>query len=173
MACAWHRQVRLASLAAAKHTPRKSKQRNDRKTKSKARRRGAVPANPLGGSAAAFSAAQCFLSLALFPFHVPLEFAFSVGYGSIVPRGRQRSQNRRLKHLYKDFESRVSKVSCSALFLVYKPFYTPLTQRFWLCPVDFRRPTENLLSSHRPMHLRLLPEKGKYKYSRKREKQRC
>ena len=32
MACAWHRQVRLASLAAAKHTPQKSKQRNDRKT---------------------------------------------------------------------------------------------------------------------------------------------
>lgn len=30
--------------AAAKHTPRKSKQRNDRKTKPKARRRGAVPA---------------------------------------------------------------------------------------------------------------------------------
>ncbi len=34
--------------AAAKHTPQKTKQRNDRKTKSKARRRGAVPANPLG-----------------------------------------------------------------------------------------------------------------------------
>ena len=48
MACAWHRQVRLAALAAAKHTPRKSKQSNDRKTKPKARRRGAVPANPLG-----------------------------------------------------------------------------------------------------------------------------
>ena len=34
--------------AAAKHTPRKSKQRNDWKTKTKARRSGAVPAEPLG-----------------------------------------------------------------------------------------------------------------------------
>ena len=49
--------------AAAKHTPRKSKQRNDRKTKPKARRRVAVPAEPLWGSAAAFSAAHSFLSL--------------------------------------------------------------------------------------------------------------
>ena len=48
VACAWHRQVRLAALAAAKHTQQKSKQGNDRKTKPKARRRGAVPANPLG-----------------------------------------------------------------------------------------------------------------------------
>ena len=61
MACAWHRQVRLAALAAAKHTPRKSKQSNGRKTKPKARRRGAVPAEPLWGSAAAFSAAHGFL----------------------------------------------------------------------------------------------------------------
>ena len=36
------------SGAAAKHTLRKSKQKNDRKTKPKARRRGAVPAEPLG-----------------------------------------------------------------------------------------------------------------------------
>ena len=74
------------------------------------------------GSAAAFSAAQCFLSLALFPFHVPLEFAFSVGYGSIVPRGRQRPQNRRLKHLYKRIESRVRIVSLLGSFAVYEAF---------------------------------------------------
>ena len=33
-------------------------------------------------------------------------FAFSVGYGCIVPRASQRPQNRRLKHLYKRIESR-------------------------------------------------------------------
>lgn len=38
------------------------------------------------------------------------------------------------------------------------------TQRFWLCPVDFRRPTEKTPYVYRPMHLRLLPEKGKYKF---------
>lgn len=38
------------------------------------------------------------------------------------------------------------------------------TQRFWLCPVDFRILTEKMLSFHRPMHLRLLPEKGKIKF---------
>ena len=36
----------------------------------------------------------------------------------------------------------------------------------FLCPVDFRRPTNKTLSFHRPMHLRLLPEKGKYKFKR-------
>ncbi len=100
VACAWHRQVRLASLAAAKHTPRKRQQeqhgkpgkhgsrkrfakqrffgkrrRNGAKRAGceskppksevygdeKARRRGAVPADPLWGSAAAFSAAHGFL----------------------------------------------------------------------------------------------------------------
>ena len=38
------------------------------------------------------------------------------------------------------------------------------TQRFWLCPVDFRRPTEKAPYFYRPMHLRLLPEKGEYKF---------
>ena len=38
------------------------------------------------------------------------------------------------------------------------------TQRFWLGPVDIRGPTETLLSFHRPMHLRPLPDKGKYKF---------
>ena len=49
-------------------------------------------------------------------------------------------------------------------FFAYKPFYAPTTQRFCLCPVDFRRPTEIMLHFYRPMHLRLLPEKGKYKF---------
>lgn len=38
------------------------------------------------------------------------------------------------------------------------------TQRFWLCPVDFRRLAIQSANIHRPMHLRLLPEKGKYKF---------
>ena len=49
--------------AAAKHTPRKSKQKNDRKTKPKARRRGAVPANPLGDRLPLFPPRNAFLSL--------------------------------------------------------------------------------------------------------------
>ena len=48
--------------------------RTIRKTKPKARRRGAVPANPLWGSAAAFSAAHGFLSL-VFTIHCTYEFA--------------------------------------------------------------------------------------------------
>ena len=36
-------------------------------------------------------------------------------------------------------------------------------QRFWLCPVDFRRLAIQNTDIPRPMHLRLLPEKGKYK----------
>ena len=31
-------------------------------------------------------------------------------------------------------------------------------------PVDFRIPTEKMLFFYRPMHLRLLPEKGKIKF---------
>ena len=50
------------------------------------------------------------------------------------------------------------------LFFAYKPFYAPITQRFCLCPVDFRKQSSKILSFHRPMHLRLLPEKGKYKF---------
>ena len=38
------------------------------------------------------------------------------------------------------------------------------TQRFWLCPVDFRRLAIQSTDFHRPIHLRLLPEKGKYKF---------
>ena len=40
------------------------------------------------------------------------------------------------------------------------------TQRFWLCPVDFRRPIKKMRFFHRPMLPRLLPEKGKYKIHR-------
>ena len=129
VACAWHRQVRLASLAAAKHTPRKGKtgklnQQGSRKRfamqrffgkrrrngakravcfgkppksevygDEKARRSGAVPADPLGDQLPLFPPRMAFYHWFL-PFIAPLEFAFSVGYGSIVPRGRQRPQNR-------------------------------------------------------------------------------
>ena len=49
-------------------------------------------------------------------------------------------------------------------FAVYEAFCAPTTQRFWLCPVDFRRLAIQNADIHRPMHLRLLPEKGKYKF---------
>ena len=49
-------------------------------------------------------------------------------------------------------------------FAVFKPFYSLVTQRFWLCPVDFRRLAIHSTALSRPMHLRLLPEKGKYKF---------
>ena len=54
---------------------------------------------------------------------------------------------------------------CSLLgsFLFTSPFYVPVTQRFWLCSVDFRRLAIQSTDIPRPMHLRLLPEKGKYK----------
>ena len=38
------------------------------------------------------------------------------------------------------------------------------TQRFWLCPVDFRRLAIQNTDFYRPMHRRLLPEKGKIKF---------
>ena len=46
-------------------------------------------------------------------------------------------------------------------FAVYEAF-PDLYATIFLCPVDFRRPIEKILSFYRPMHLRLLPEKGKY-----------
>ena len=49
-------------------------------------------------------------------------------------------------------------------FAVYEALCAPVKQQFWLYPVDFRRPIEKVLSFYRPMHLRLLPEKGKYKF---------
>ena len=51
----WRARAPSQAHAAKKTT------RTTRKTKPKARRSGAVPANPLWGSAAAFSAAHCFL----------------------------------------------------------------------------------------------------------------
>ena len=88
----------------------------------KARRRGAVPANPLGDRLPLFPPRTAFFHW----FHVRsmhlLNLSFSVGYGSIVPRGRQRPQNRRLKHLYKRIESRVRIVSLLGSFAVYEAF---------------------------------------------------
>ena len=49
-------------------------------------------------------------------------------------------------------------------FAVCEGIYAPVTQRFWLCPVDFRRPHFHRMDFYRPMHLRQLPEKGKYKF---------
>ena len=49
-------------------------------------------------------------------------------------------------------------------FAVYEAFCAPTTQRFCLCPVDFRRLDIYSTDTNRPMHLRLLPEKGKYKF---------
>ncbi len=49
-------------------------------------------------------------------------------------------------------------------FAVYEAVYAPIMQRFWLCPVDFRKLAIQSTNIHRPMRLRLLPEKGKYKF---------
>lgn len=56
------------------------------------------PLNRLG-SAAAFAAAPCFPTFVFCPFFPFRILLFSVGYGSIGSRGRQRPQNRRLKLL--------------------------------------------------------------------------
>mgnify|MGYP001864644131 CR=1 FL=1 len=45
-----------------------------------------------------------------------LNLPFRSGYGSIAPRASQRPQNRCLKHLYKEFESRVRIVFLARLF---------------------------------------------------------
>lgn len=77
VACAWHRQVRLAALAAAKHTPRKSKQEQHGKPN---RKRGGAEPPPLtrfGDRLPLFPPRMAFYSWFL-PFIVPLEFAFSV-----------------------------------------------------------------------------------------------
>ena len=97
MACAWHRQVRRADARRSQAHAAKKQQEQHRKPNRKARRRGAVPAGPLGDRLPLFPPRTAF-SLLVLPFRLPLEFAFSVGYGSIGLRGRQRSQNRRLKH---------------------------------------------------------------------------
>lgn len=52
----------------------------------------------------------------------PLNLPFRGGYGSIVPRGRQRPQNRCLKHLYKRVEIRIRLVSLLGSFAVYEAF---------------------------------------------------
>ena len=49
-------------------------------------------------------------------------------------------------------------------FAVYEAFYDLYATIFCLCPVDFRRLAIQSTDIHRPMHLRLLPEKGKYKF---------
>ena len=59
--------------------------------------------------------------------------------------------------------SRVRNFPCSALLPSMRHFRT-CTQRFCLCPVDFRRLDIYSTDTNRPMHLRLLPEKGKYKF---------
>ena len=48
-------------------------------------------------------------------------------------------------------------------FAVYGAFPN-LYATIFLCPVDFRRLAIKSTDFHRPMHLRLLPEKGKYKF---------
>ena len=121
MACARHRQVRLASLAAAKHTPRNGNKNN---AENQTERRGGAEPSPLnrfGDRLPLFPPRRAFFHWFL-PFIAPLEFAFSVGYGSIVPRASQRPQNRRLKHLYKRIESRVRIVSLLGSFAVYEAF---------------------------------------------------
>ena len=59
---------------------------------------GAVPAEPLG-IGCRFCRRALLSDIRLLSVFPLSNFAFSVGYGSIDPRGRQRSQNRRLKLL--------------------------------------------------------------------------
>lgn len=101
----------------AKHTPRKRRQEQHGKPN---RKRGGAEPSPLTrlGIGCRFFR-RAWLSLYWFsPFTAPLAFAFSVGYGSIVPRGSQRPQNRRLKHPYKDFQGRVRRLSLLGSFAV-------------------------------------------------------
>ena len=83
-------------------------------------------------------------------FSSPSEFAFSVGYGSIVPRGRQRPQNRRLKHQYKQIESRVRIISLLGSFAVHEAFLDSYATILSF-PVDFRRLVIQGTDFHRPM----------------------
>ena len=59
---------------------------------------GAVPAEPLG-IGCRFSRRAMLSDIRLLSVFPLSNFAFSVGYGSIGPRGCQRPQNRRLKLL--------------------------------------------------------------------------
>ena len=88
---------KCGSLRAPQPSIRHAKDNTENQTE----RRGGAEPSPLNrsGDGCRFFR-RAMLSYHWFlPFIVPLEFAFSVGYGSIVPRGRQRPQNRRLKHL--------------------------------------------------------------------------
>ena len=80
---AWQLGVSLSMTSAARcarrsqaHATEKQTE-NDRKTKPKARRRGAVPAEPLGDRLPLFPPRMAFFHWFL-PFIAPLEFAFSV-----------------------------------------------------------------------------------------------
>ena len=94
-----HRHPRAGALGRrAKHTPRKRQQEQHGKPN---RKRGGAEPSPLnrfGDRLPLFPPRMAFFhcfSPFIVPLVAPLEFAFSVGYGSIVPRGSQRSQNRR------------------------------------------------------------------------------
>lgn len=62
-----------------------------------------------------------------------------------------------------EFESRVRTVSLLGSFAVYEAI-PDLYATILSFPVDFRTPIKKILSFHRPMHLRPLPEKGKIKF---------
>ena len=73
VACAWHRQVRRADARRSQAHAAKRQQEQRGKPNRKARRSGAVPANPLG-TGCRFSAAHGFLSLVFIVLHL-LNFA--------------------------------------------------------------------------------------------------
>ena len=107
--------------AAAKHTPRKRQQEQRGKPN---RKRGGAEPSPLTrlgiGCRFCRRARPSFIGFYR-SLHL-LNLPFRSGYGSIGLRGRQRPQNRRLKHLYKRIESRVRIVSLLGSFAVYEAF---------------------------------------------------
>ena len=99
--------------AAAKHTPRKRQQEQHGKPNRKRGGAEPFPLNRFGDRLPLFPSRMAFFHWFL-PFVTPLEFALSVGYGSIGLRRSQRPQNRRLKHPYKYSEP--NKVFLARLF---------------------------------------------------------
>ena len=109
--------------------------RTTRKTKPKARRRGAVPANPLGDRLPLFPPRNAFFHWLYSRSMYLLNLLFRSGYGSIVPRGRQRPQNRRLKHSLKRIMSRVRNFPCSVLLLYMRHFVRLQRNDFGFVPL--------------------------------------
>ena len=175
VACACLRQVRLASLAAAKHTPRKSEQRDDRKTKPKGAAEQSRPANPLGIDFRLPSPRSLFYytllwflpqqysiwnllwryrksKLSVIRSYCPSEFTFSVGLWWHSSSRTSTVAKSLLKTLIWQDLSRV-RIFLLSFFHDKNDLLPTYMQRFWLCSVDIRRPyfyCNRLLPSYAP-----------------------